>query len=138
MVLHGKVYNIGPYLMYHPGGSEILEKCLGKDATALFEKYHAWVNIEGLIGLLLVGYLSKEESKRNKDDDAEKVGGKYLSETGGENDKKIVLPSAAAGSSTTSQIEFAMPKPRPKKDETIPSLLGNANGEDEEVEDELL
>ena len=44
--LHGKVYNIGPYLHYHPGGVEIFEQCLGADASALFDEYHRWVNIE--------------------------------------------------------------------------------------------
>jgi cytochrome-b5 reductase len=47
VIVHGKVYNIGPYLHYHPGGLAILKPCLGKDATGLFEKYHRWVNVEG-------------------------------------------------------------------------------------------
>lgn len=45
--LKGKVYNITPYLAYHPGGEAIMKGVLGKDATVLFEKYHRWVNIEG-------------------------------------------------------------------------------------------
>ena len=45
MILHGKVYNIGPYLHYHPGGVEIMESCLGGDGSELFDKYHQWVNI---------------------------------------------------------------------------------------------
>ena len=44
--LHGKVYNIGPYLHYHPGGVDIMKGCLGGDASVLFDKYHRWVNIE--------------------------------------------------------------------------------------------
>mmetsp|Transcript_1617 Transcript_1617/g.2417 ORF Transcript_1617/g.2417 Transcript_1617/m.2417 type:complete len:168 (+) Transcript_1617:122-625(+) len=56
MVLHGKVYNVGPYLHYHPGGVDILKSSLGKDGTVLFEKYHRWVNVENLIGKLLLGY----------------------------------------------------------------------------------
>jgi cytochrome-b5 reductase len=64
MVLHGKVYNIGPYLHYHPGGIDILKSSLGKDGTALFERYHRWVGIENLIGKLLLGYVNvKEENK---------------------------------------------------------------------------
>lgn len=55
MILHGKVYNIGPYLAYHPGGIEIMKSVLGKDGTALFEKYHRWVSIDGLVGALLLG-----------------------------------------------------------------------------------
>ena len=47
MILHNKVYNVAPYLEYHPGGAAIMKPCLGKDATALFEKYHRWVNVDG-------------------------------------------------------------------------------------------
>lgn len=61
VVLHGKVYNITPYLHYHPGGLDILKPSLGKDCTALFEKYHRWVNVEGLIGTLLLGSLEVEK-----------------------------------------------------------------------------
>ena len=47
VVLRNKVYNLSPYLAYHPGGADILRKCLGKDITALYDKYHPWVNEEG-------------------------------------------------------------------------------------------
>jgi len=47
VVLRGKVYNIASYLPYHPGGESILRKVLGKDITALYDKYHRWVNEEG-------------------------------------------------------------------------------------------
>lgn len=39
-----QVYNITPYLRYHPGGVEMLMMAAGKDGTALFNQYHAWVN----------------------------------------------------------------------------------------------
>ena len=45
--LRGKVYNLTPYLHYHPGGVHILEHVLGNDADQLFDKYHRWVNIDG-------------------------------------------------------------------------------------------
>jgi cytochrome b involved in lipid metabolism len=63
MVLYGKVYNIGPYLHYHPGGVDILKPSLGKDGTELFEKYHRWIGIENLIGKLLLGYLDGTQSQ---------------------------------------------------------------------------
>ena len=47
--LKGKVYNIGPYLPYHPGGERIMHKVLGKDSSKLFDKYHPWVNIDGYV-----------------------------------------------------------------------------------------
>lgn len=59
IALHTKVYNIGPYLHYHPGGVDIIEDCLGTDCTALFEKYHRWVNIETLVGKLEIGWLDE-------------------------------------------------------------------------------
>jgi cytochrome b involved in lipid metabolism len=55
VILRGKVYNIGPYLPYHPGGMDIFKHVLGKDATSMFDKYHRWVNIDGLIGALFIG-----------------------------------------------------------------------------------
>jgi cytochrome b involved in lipid metabolism len=47
IVLKQKVYNISPYMVYHPGGESILKAVLGKDATALFDRYHRWVNEDG-------------------------------------------------------------------------------------------
>jgi cytochrome b involved in lipid metabolism len=63
MVLRGVVYNIGPYLAYHPGGIEIFSKAklLGEDGTKLFDKYHPWVSIEGLIETLTIGSVAKLE-----------------------------------------------------------------------------
>ncbi|KAL4439910.1 hypothetical protein ABPG75_002911 [Micractinium tetrahymenae] len=57
-VLRGKVYNITPYLRFHPGGIPLLLKVAGKDGTALFTKYHAWVNYEFLLAKCLVGLLA--------------------------------------------------------------------------------
>mmetsp|Transcript_14444 Transcript_14444/g.29534 ORF Transcript_14444/g.29534 Transcript_14444/m.29534 type:complete len:152 (+) Transcript_14444:292-747(+) len=151
MILRGKVYNIAPYLAYHPGGSEIMHGCLGRDGTVLFDRYHSWVNLEGLIGPLLLGYVQIEK-KSGEDDDEEESGGGYLkgkvgdsttnSGAGGDN---IVLPSSSANAATSSaettrsNVEFSMPKPRPPKESVVPSLLGASDGDiDEEKEEELL
>ncbi|KAK6804058.1 hypothetical protein RDI58_001842 [Solanum bulbocastanum] len=101
-VLKGHVYNITPYMKFHPGGGffsfpdsmkriwkgwdgggwhevygscekymkrillncvvncysvDMLMKAVGKDCTALFNKYHAWVNAEVLMEKCLVGIL---------------------------------------------------------------------------------
>ena len=146
IILRGKVYNIAPYLPYHPGGSAILEKCLGKDATVLFDKYHSWVNLDNLIGPLLLGYVMIEK-KSDDDSDDDGGGGGYLKSinsddvgntTGGSNN--IVLPSASNASAAASssnnvenaqEIEFAMPKPRPMKGSVVSSLLlGATDGEE--------
>lgn len=64
IILRGKVYNVSPYLAYHPGGEEIMHSSLGKDATVLFDKYHQWVNIDSLIGPLLMGTLLVEKGEK--------------------------------------------------------------------------
>ncbi|KAL4186142.1 hypothetical protein AMTRI_Chr09g12760 [Amborella trichopoda] len=56
-VLKGRVYNISPYMKFHPGGEDMLMKAAGKDCTTLFNKYHAWVNAEFLLEKCLVGIL---------------------------------------------------------------------------------
>ncbi|KAF6156105.1 hypothetical protein GIB67_024075 [Kingdonia uniflora] len=56
-VLKGRVYNISPYMKFHPGGYDMLMKAAGKDCTSLFNKYHAWVNAEALLEKCLVGTL---------------------------------------------------------------------------------
>ncbi|XP_021277165.1 cytochrome b5 domain-containing protein RLF [Herrania umbratica] len=60
-VLKGRVYNISPYMKFHPGGVDMLMKAVGKDCTALFNKYHAWVNSEFLLEKCLVGTLDDSE-----------------------------------------------------------------------------
>lgn len=63
-VLGGKVYNITPYLPYHPGGEPELLKAAGKDGTKLFGEVHPWVNWEGMLEPCLVGIaVSHEEVK---------------------------------------------------------------------------
>ncbi|CAN6303190.1 unnamed protein product [Urochloa humidicola] len=61
IVLKGRVYNIAPYMKFHPGGVDMLTKAAGKDCTALFNKYHAWVNAEFLLEKCLVGFLDPNE-----------------------------------------------------------------------------
>lgn len=58
MILRGKVYNITPYLRYHPGGVNTLLKAAGSDGTALFDKFHPWVNADGILEACCVGRLA--------------------------------------------------------------------------------
>jgi len=37
---NGKVYNITPYLAFHPGGEKELMRVAGRDGTKLFGVYH--------------------------------------------------------------------------------------------------
>ncbi|KAF5445901.1 hypothetical protein F2P56_031576 [Juglans regia] len=59
--LKGRVYNISPYMRFHPGGVDMLMKAVGKDCTSLFNKHHAWVNAEFLLEKCLVGKLDDSE-----------------------------------------------------------------------------
>ncbi|KAI0071246.1 cytochrome b5 [Panus rudis PR-1116 ss-1] len=71
---NGKVYNITPYLPYHPGGERELLRVAGRDGTRLFSLYcsftyiasstnlfavstHAWVNLDYMLDACLVGFL---------------------------------------------------------------------------------
>ena len=56
----GKVYNITPYLPFHPGGEAELMKAAGRDGTKLFMDVHPWVNWENMLGTCLVGVLVPE------------------------------------------------------------------------------
>ncbi|KAJ0413817.1 hypothetical protein BJY00DRAFT_296265 [Aspergillus carlsbadensis] len=56
----GKVYNITPYLPYHPGGKGELLRGAGKDSGKLFLEIHPWVNWDAILGACLVGILVSE------------------------------------------------------------------------------
>ncbi|KAK8778069.1 hypothetical protein V5799_020590 [Amblyomma americanum] len=60
--LKGRVYNVTPYMEYHPGGVDELLRGVGKDATDLFNQtcimrrgVHKWVNFESMLEKCLIG-----------------------------------------------------------------------------------
>lgn len=55
LILRGKVYCITAYLPHHPGGKQIIIQCSGKDATREFEKFHAWISLERMLQVCVVG-----------------------------------------------------------------------------------
>lgn len=69
LAIDGAVYDVTPYLEYHPGGIKILQAASGKDATALFNKFHPWVNVQSMLANNIIGQLVPEEKK---DSDADK------------------------------------------------------------------
>ncbi|OJD36820.1 heme steroid binding protein [Diplodia corticola] len=58
----GKVYNITPYLPYHPGGEGELRRAAGKDGGKLFNEVHPWVNWDNMLSECVVGILVPEHS----------------------------------------------------------------------------
>ncbi|XP_030580554.1 LOW QUALITY PROTEIN: cytochrome b5 reductase 4 [Archocentrus centrarchus] len=56
--IRGMVYNVTPYMDYHPGGEEELMKAAGIDGTELFDQVHRWVNYESMLKECLVGRLT--------------------------------------------------------------------------------
>lgn len=59
-VYGGKVYNVTPYIPFHPGGKGELLRGAGKDATRLFGEVHPWVNYETMLSSCLIGILVEE------------------------------------------------------------------------------
>ncbi|RYP49718.1 hypothetical protein DL769_011050 [Monosporascus sp. CRB-8-3] len=58
--LGGRVYNITPYLRFHPGGEAELLRGAGRDGTRLFGEVHPWVNYEAMLASCLIGILVAE------------------------------------------------------------------------------
>uniref|UniRef100_A0A665WQB6 Cytochrome b5 reductase 4 n=1 Tax=Echeneis naucrates TaxID=173247 RepID=A0A665WQB6_ECHNA len=56
--IRGMVYNVTPYMDYHPGGEEELMKAAGIDGTGLFDQVHRWVNYESMLKECLVGRMA--------------------------------------------------------------------------------
>ncbi|KAM7420043.1 hypothetical protein PAMA_014652 [Pampus argenteus] len=56
--IRGMVYNVTPYMDYHPGGEVELMKAAGIDGTDLFDQVHRWVNYESMLKECLVGRMA--------------------------------------------------------------------------------
>ena len=58
------MYNITPYLPFHPGGEAEILKGAGRDSARFFAEVHPWVNWEGMLGSCCVGLLVGEDDAR--------------------------------------------------------------------------
>lgn len=66
MAIRGKVYNITPYLDFHPGGIDELMRGAGKDGTELFDEVHRWVNVESMLEKCYIGRLKTDQKLSRK------------------------------------------------------------------------
>lgn len=110
-----QVYNITPYLRFHPGGVPMLLKVAGRDGTALFNKYHAWVNYEFLLAKCLVGLLAPHSAASVPANAAGAAGGAAAAAQG---------QDGAAGSANGSSEQQAQPG----------SGSGSASGQEQQLE----
>ena len=60
MIVNGRVYNVTPYVPFHPGGTAELLKAAGKDGTKLILREHKWVNVEQMLARCLLGGIVDE------------------------------------------------------------------------------
>ena len=67
IIVRDNVYNVTPYLPYHPGGDEIMLPVLGKDATKLYDRYHKYVSLS-LLDACFVGKVKKRKRKDDKEE----------------------------------------------------------------------
>lgn len=64
----GKVYNLTPYMKFHPGGPEQLMRGAGNmKAQQLFNETHSWVSWDNMMGECLVGILVSENEVQQTD-----------------------------------------------------------------------
>jgi cytochrome b involved in lipid metabolism len=94
-VFQGVVYNITPFLEYHPGGKEELMRGAGLDCTDLYMKYHAWVNADAVLGKLRIGKL--DHAGKEQPISSETLLGAEKSETGNSLSQRIQESGSSSG-----------------------------------------
>ena len=68
-----QVYNITPYMRFHPGGVAQLKRGAGIDSTSLFNKYHAWVNADMMLENCLVGLVARSNPSTDDSSQAKQL-----------------------------------------------------------------
>ena len=55
--INTSVFDVTPYLRFHPGGSSVILDFAGKDATAAFQEAHSWVAHEAILSSCKIGFV---------------------------------------------------------------------------------
>ncbi|CAG9576464.1 conserved hypothetical protein [Leishmania major strain Friedlin] len=63
IVIRNVVYDCTAFQRYHPGGEKLLLACGGRDATAVYDRFHAWVSCESFMAPYAVGVVSPSETR---------------------------------------------------------------------------
>ncbi len=103
MVIRNCVYDVTEYIPYHPGGIPELMKGAGKDATALFNEVHRWVNFDSILRSCLQGYLQIEVGESFDEEETDELSGGSLVPVAAGN-RKLVLPETKFSQTDTDLI----------------------------------
>ncbi|CBZ27963.1 conserved hypothetical protein [Leishmania mexicana MHOM/GT/2001/U1103] len=63
IVIRNVVYDCTAFQRYHPGGEKLLLACGGRDATAVYDRFHAWVSCESFMAPYAVGVIAPSETR---------------------------------------------------------------------------
>ncbi|KAK6326516.1 hypothetical protein J4Q44_G00021610 [Coregonus suidteri] len=114
--IRGMVYNVSPYMEFHPGGEEELMKAAGIDGTDLFDQVHRWVNYESMLKECLVGRMAVKASTALKAQSVTKDSITHLNGLAPPPPTSMLPPAFLTPPSPSSSLQpsAAPPPPQPK------------------------
>jgi len=122
-IYRGNVYNITPFLDYHPGGEEELLKAAGTDCTELYDKHHPWVNADAVLGHLKLGPLRGTSPQRGKSSALHEINGDVTSR------QRTPFTSPGKGAVASQEVHVPIAEANP-----FTGLRGNSDGRNLTIE----
>lgn len=122
VVINGEVYDLSEFIAVHPGGAKIVLHCAGKDASDIFNKFHAkdvfekFLSEDAHLGPL-IGEAEKAEDITNSGDEEERqeriknkppINSVYNISDFEHISKEILTPNAWAYYSSAADDEFSL------------------------------
>jgi len=121
----GKVYDVTQYLHYHPGGVQKLMLGAGKDCTAMYDKFHPWVNAETMLGKCIIGTLVVDPV-------AEGVNSSSSGSSSSSSSSSSTSTSSSSSSSATTAADSVFRASSKGQLATSSAVLSEFNGNEEE------